>query len=145
MTYSAAGACGSCSWYQHPELGKNDVPIFINCTVVLKRGCTFVHGDASARGKGSRRRWDTHAHTHVFLCLLQLPQHLNIQRTRRRRSSSPVGFPAHGGVQRGAESTASWQAGARGDDEPAPQGHPEHFGSRLSQPCQPFKHPAHTH
>lgn len=97
---------------------------------------------SSAWGEESRRRWDTHAHTHVFLCL---SLHLNIQRIRRQKSRSPVGFAAQGRGVRGVQSTAPWQAGASGADKPAPQGHPEDFGSRLSQPCQPFKHPAHTH
>lgn len=67
MTYLATGACGSCSRYQHPELGKNDVPIFINCTVVTKRDCTLFletprHGVRKAEGGGTC----THAHTFFF-------------------------------------------------------------------------------
>lgn len=91
-------------------------------------------GDFSARGEQHRKGWNMH--TRFFLCLSPLPQHFNTQRTGWQRSSSPMGAPG-----RGSAGGRGWrQAGAGGDDEP--QDHPEDFVSRLSQPCQPFEHPA---
>lgn len=76
------GARGSCSRYRPPALRTN-IPSFINCSVVLKRGWPFVHGDAWAPGEDSRKRWDVPKHTAGSLCLSELPH-----RSGRQRSSS---------------------------------------------------------
>lgn len=84
------------------------------------------------------------AHTRFSLPFTTVPAFPHPKERGAGKQLPPWVFQPEVGVS-GEQSGAPWQAGARGDDEPAPRGRPEDFGSRLSQPCQPFKHPAHTH
>lgn len=119
-----------------PRARKKDILILTNRTVVVTRGCTAIPGDSSARAKESRRSWDTHTHTRIFLCLPRVFPVFKHPNNPGQRSSPRAPWM-------GLEARRS-RAQLRGPPVPevswgaAPQGHPGDVGFRLSQSCQAF-------